>query len=215
VYRNDNSGRACVESDPLEGKDPYSASKVGAEAAVAAWRQMSKISGGPRVVAVRAGNVIGGGDWANNRLLPDIVRAKYFSQKIVVRNPKSTRPLQHVLDPLNGYLRALEFMISENIELGGINFGPDGKSLQVHEVIKISLFEDPSENDLIEIISSDLIHEANTLSLDSSFAQSTLGFKPKFSQQEAISMTIKWWEKVIKGENIVSACKYDIMRNLE
>ncbi len=215
VYRNDNSGRAFIETDPLEGKDPYSASKVGTEAAVAAWQQISKVSDGPRVVSVRAGNVIGGGDWANNRLLPDIVRAKFFSQKTVIRNPKSTRPWQHVLDPLIGYLKAMEFILAENVDLNGFNFGPNGQPLQVHEVIKLALSEESPEHKLIEIISSGLIQEAHTLSLDSNLARSKFGFIPKFTQEEAISMTIRWWEKVISGEDIHSACRYDIMRILE
>jgi CDP-glucose 4,6-dehydratase len=137
VYRNDNSGRAFVETDPLEGKDPYSASKVGAEAVVSAYQQVSKVDGGPSVVSVRAGNVIGGGDYAVNRLLPDLIRG-YLNSKIVqIRNPESTRPWQHVLDPLLGYLLALESAITVKT-FDSFNFGPDeSEQINVNEVINV------------------------------------------------------------------------------
>ena len=138
VYRNDNSGRAFIESDPLEGKDPYSASKVGTEAAVAAWQQIQRISGGPKVVAVRAGNVIGGGDWGDNRLLPDLIRSFSSGQKMAVRNPASTRPWQHVLDPLGGYISALEAILGGE-KISSVNFGPDTQSIAVSEVVKIAV----------------------------------------------------------------------------
>ncbi|MBI3429249.1 MAG: CDP-glucose 4,6-dehydratase [Actinobacteria bacterium] len=112
VYRNDNSGRAFVETDALEGKDPYSASKVGTEATSAAWRQIAKVSGGPKVISLRAGNVLGGGDWAENRLLPDLIRGYANGFATTVRNPQSTRPWQHVLDPLRGYILALEALVA-------------------------------------------------------------------------------------------------------
>lgn len=215
VYRNDNSGSAFVETDPLEGKDPYSASKVGTEAVVAAWQQIAKISEGPKVISVRAGNVIGGGDWASNRLLPDIVRAKFYSQKALIRNPKSTRPWQHVLDPLTGYLMAMEYLLRENVDdLTAVNFGPDGKSLQVNEVIKIVKSKRTVNDNLIEIVNSAKEYEAETLSLDSGLAHLKFGFEPKFTQIEAIAMTLEWWEKVIGGEDIYSACMFDILTNM-
>lgn len=213
VYRNNNSSRAFIETDALEGKDPYSASKVATEAVVAAWQQIARINGGPKLLTVRAGNVVGGGDWASNRLLPDIVKAKFYSQKTVIRNPKSTRPWQHVLDPLNGYLMALEYILRENIDLIAFNFGPDGKSLQVNKVIEIAHVVGSVKDSLIEIMTSDNHCEAKDLSLDSKRAYLKLGFTPKFSQEEAILMTIKWWEKVIGGEDIYSACRYDILMN--
>ena len=104
VYKNENKGLAFKESDALAGKDPYSASKVGSEAAVDAWQQISKSLGGPRVTAIRAGNVIGGGDWAKNRLVPDLIRGFKSGSKTIIRNPRSLRPWQHVLEPLSGYL---------------------------------------------------------------------------------------------------------------
>ena len=123
VYRNDNTGRRFIETDPLVGKDPYSASKVGAEAAIAAWQQISRSSSDLSISSVRAGNVIGGGDSAKNRLLPDLVRGFINKQDVEIRNPNSTRPWQHVLDPLIGYLEVLEAGIISKSHLN-YNFGP-------------------------------------------------------------------------------------------
>jgi CDP-glucose 4,6-dehydratase len=126
VYRNDNSGRAFVETDPLEGKDPYSASKVGTESVVAAWQQITKVSGGPRVVSVRAGNVIGGGDWATDRLIPDFLRAIDAGETLRIRSPNSVRPWQHVLEPLSGYLMLAERLVTDGATFAEAwNFGPE------------------------------------------------------------------------------------------
>jgi CDP-glucose 4,6-dehydratase len=163
VYRNDDSGRAFVETDPLEGKDPYSASKVGAEAVVAAWQQIQKASGGPRVVSVRAGNVIGGGDWAENRLIPDLIRGYISRKPIEVRNPESTRPWQHVLDPLVGYLMSIEYALSGG-SISKINFAPTGISLTVAKVIEVAN-KSWKENSEIEIITNTENHEIESKNL--------------------------------------------------
>jgi CDP-glucose 4,6-dehydratase len=171
VYRNDNSGRAFIESDPLEGKDPYSASKVGTEAAVAAWQQIQKISGGPKVVAVRAGNVIGGGDWGDNRLLPDLMRSFSSGQRMTVRSPASTRPWQHVLDPLSGYVSALEAILGGE-KISSVNFGPDTQSIAVSEVVMVAVETWGLETN-IELDSSlpKNITEAVSLDLNPSYAK--------------------------------------------
>jgi len=196
VYRNDNSGRAFIESDPLEGKDPYSASKVGAEAAVSAWQQIAKISDGPKVVSVRAGNVIGGGDWAENRLIPDLIRGFIAKKPVEIRNPDSTRPWQHVLDPLVGYLMTLETVLSGG-ELTALNFAPIGESLSVEEVVKFAnLAWDKVVNlqDRQPYNQESIKLEALSLMLDSSKAQKEILWVPNWSQNEAILSTINWWK---------------------
>ena len=211
VYRNDNSGRAFIESDALEGKDPYSASKVGTEAAVAAWQQIQRISGGPKVVAVRAGNVIGGGDWANNRLLPDLIRSFSSGQKLTVRNPLSTRPWQHVLDPLYGYLATLESLLND-VKISSINFGPETKSIEVAEVAKVAIKTWRLETN-IEIIGSglDANTEASSLDLNPDLAKRTLKWTPIWSQTEAIISTVQWWDKVLnQGIKPIDACLDDL-----
>jgi CDP-glucose 4,6-dehydratase len=197
VYRNDNSGRAFVETDPLEGKDPYSASKVGTEAVVAAWQQIANVSGGPRVVSVRAGNVIGGGDFAENRIIPDLIRGVMSGKSVEIRNPESTRPWQHVLDPLSGYLLTLEKVLDTETS-ANLNFSPREKSLSVIEMVEIAVtswgaiqIQTPAKK-MRDI--SDIQVESKELHLDSKLATSLLGWKPRFSQAEAVASTINWWK---------------------
>ena len=198
VYRNDNSGRAFVETDPLEGKDPYSASKVGTEAVVAAWQQISKISGGPIVVSVRAGNVIGGGDFAENRIIPDLIRGVIKGNPVEIRNPDSTRPWQHVLDPLHGYLLVLEKSLVGDVGTK-FNFGPSDKNLSVAEIVKIGskfFSQTTTITKPVEFTENNL--EAVILDLDSSLSEETLGWKPIFSQEQATILTFEWWSEYLK-----------------
>jgi CDP-glucose 4,6-dehydratase len=196
VYRNDNSLLRFSEQDPLEGKDPYSASKVGTESVVAAWQHISSLQSGPKIVALRAGNVIGGGDFAENRLIPDIVRAKSKNKPLKVRNLESSRPWQHVLDPLWGYLLAVEKILGGE-PIKALNFGPEEESLKVREVLQIVSRKWPIE--VLNEPAKDTI-EASSLELDSSAARKLLNWQPKFSQEEAILETLAWWDEVEKGK---------------
>lgn len=216
VYRNDNSGVKFKESDALAGKDPYSASKVGTESAVAAWQQISKVSGGPKVLAVRAGNVIGGGDWAENRLLPDLIRGFSTETIVKVRNAKSTRPWQHVLDPLIGYVTALESALAGEASTA-MNFGPASDSLTVSEVVEISkeTWPRPVSVDLA-IDSEEEGLEAIALQLDSSLAKKSLNWSCAWNQRESVVATITWWDSVLnKSLDPTLACAIDIDFALE
>ena len=210
VYKNLERARRFQEGDPLSGKDPYSASKVGTESALAAWRQISTVNQGPQVLSLRAGNVIGGGDFASDRIVPDIVRGLKSGEAIQIRNPESTRPWQHVLDPLRGYLMASEFALTK----GGINefnFGPDGDSLSVSQLLNeaMSVWEKKNPEILYEAGSSNL--EAATLQLDSSLSKEILNWKPVWSQERAIRDTFTWWDKVFhKDISAEEACLHDI-----
>lgn len=209
VYRNNNLGRRFTESDPLGGKDPYSSSKVGTETVVAAWQQISKVSGGPKIISVRAGNVIGGGDWASDRLLPDLVRGFMGDSPIKIRNSESTRPWQHVLDPLVGYLLALAH-ISEGGEAEAFNFGPDKNSLTVREVVRITKEVWVAKSE-IEFSLSTKGMESEKLDLDSSLATKVLGWYPVFTQEESIKKTFQWWQKVLLNSiDPQIACSDDI-----
>ena len=199
VYRNDNSGRAFVETDPLEGKDPYSASKVGTEAVVSAWQQIAKVSGGPNVVSVRAGNVIGGGDFAEDRIIPDIIRGVISGDPVHIRNPKSIRPWQHVLDPLWGYLLVLTALIDGN-EIKNMNFALNQQNFTVGEVVEIAKKEWPmisveyrSSRDKESVTSS----ESTNLQINAVLAEELLKWRPHFDQVEAIASTLKWWRNAI------------------
>ena len=211
VYRNDNLGKPFTETDPLSGKDPYSASKVGSEAAIAAWQNISNLSGGPKVVSVRAGNVIGGGDWAENRIMPDLVRGFTSNQPIQIRNPDSTRPWQHVLDPLHGYLLTLQSLL-EDVSIDSINFGPSEKSLQVREVVNLSLAEWPTfPPELVTYEEKLSLVESKNLNLSSTKAKNTLGWKESWTQQEAVISTMRWWRRVYQdGFSAEKSCSFDI-----
>lgn len=193
VYLNDNSGIPYSENSPLGGKDPYSASKAAAEQVVSAWRSTASITGGPSVISMRAGNVIGGGDFAENRLLPDLVRAMMKNKEIVIRNPNSTRPWQHVLDPLFGYLLFIESVLNGDSQ-DSINFGPEDVSLSVSEVVQIFTSAVPAISIKIESSDSDQ-QESKLLEISSEIARNRLGWESKINQTEAIISTIQWWER--------------------
>jgi CDP-glucose 4,6-dehydratase len=212
VYRNDNSGQAFVETDPLEGKDPYSASKVGTESVVSAWQQIAKISGGPTLIAVRTGNVIGGGDFADSRLIPDLIRGVITGKPIEIRNSESTRPWQHVLDPLYGYLLALnEMTIGEPIK--NLNFGPRFASLTVGEVLEIALKSFPEIKSLLRVENGvESQKESLRLDLDSTQAYQCINWNPVFTQSIAIEETLFWWqEHLILGNSAAALCKEHVV----
>ena len=215
VYKNDNSGVAFKESDALIGKDPYSASKVGSEAAIAAWQQIAKSLGGPKVVAARAGNVIGGGDWAKDRLIPDLIRGFSRGEVVHVRNPMSTRPWQHVLDPLIGYLLTLQEILNGS-DIESINFGPAETSLAVSEVVEIAK-ESWGESANVKLErSADSVYEASKLELSSRLAKESLNWDPVWSQRSAVQATTEWWKGLLlNGRDPLELCQKDIGYALE
>jgi CDP-glucose 4,6-dehydratase len=210
VYRNDNSGRKFIETDPLEGKDPYSASKVATEAAVSAWQQISKSQGGPKLISVRAGNVIGGGDFANDRIIPDLVRSVLIKKEdVVIRNPESTRPWQHVLDPLTGYILALEATLIGKSEKS-YNFAPDGENLSVKEVAEKFIRLSGQQVKLITHNPTKQL-EALTLNLDATKAKKDLKWKSFWSQSKSIDQSFEWWDKVINSKiSPLEACNDEV-----
>ena len=212
VYKNDNSGRAFVETDPLEGKDPYSASKVGTESVVAAWQQIAKVAGGPKVVSVRAGNVIGGGDFAENRIIPDLIRGVISGNPVEIRNPNSTRPWQHVLDPIKGYVMAAEALIEKDIS-SSLNFGPIDSGIPVQEIAIIGkqIMRD-AKIVSIENRKYNTDAESKVLDLNSQLAKHILNWEPVWSQEKAIQKTFEWWKKfLVEKSNPFDLCQSDIV----
>lgn len=212
VYQNDNLGRRFTERDPLMGKDPYSASKVGTEQVVSAWQNISSSFGGPKVVAVRAGNVIGGGDVSANRLLPDIVKAFLDKKTLEIRNPNSSRPWQHVLDPLAGYLLTANYALAGGA-LPSFNFSGDEKSLYVNEVVEIACNAwGPDANDYVRFGSSENLNiEAENLDLDSTQAREILHWESNWTQQEAVKSTLDWWKNTkLEGRSPHEICQIEI-----
>lgn len=208
VYANDGSGRAFVESDRLGGGDPYSASKAAAEMVVASWRH--SFPTGPTVVSARAGNVIGGGDQAADRLLPDLFRAMTDGRPLVVRNPASVRPWQFVLEPLAGYLAFAEAAWAGRAASAGrpevpaaLNFGPDPSSFRdVGEVVELVLAR-AGRGSWHHQPDPDGGPEAATLVLDSGEAQRTLGWSPILDLETALAWTLAWWEAEQAGASLV------------
>jgi len=216
VYENLETSRRFIETDPLKGKDPYSASKVGTEAAVSAWQQISKIKGGPSILSLRAGNVIGGGDYSENRLVPDLVRSIEADTVLHVRSPKSTRPWQHALDPVYGYLMAISSAY-ESSKYESYNFGPIDSSLPVRDVVEG--FKKVFPEVRVKFGSTEEIPtalESTNLDLNSEKAQEQLGWTPRWNQTESISYTASWWQSYL--ENQMSAqelCSNEIKKFLQ
>lgn len=214
VYENDNAGRAFVESDPLGGCDPYSASKGACEIAIASYRRsfFADAASSVRVASARAGNVIGGGDWAADRIVPDAMRAFLAGATLVVRNTKSTRPWQHVLEPLSGYLLLGDWLARRDVatcETGlsphalAFNFGPDGKTVKTVGALVGELkrsFVNPQVEDLTD---PQAPREAKLLRLDSAKAGVVLGWMPRWNFRETVRATANWYVAVAAGADPV------------
>ena len=213
VYENLESHKFFKESDPLKGTEPYSSSKVATESTIDAWRAILTDLNQIKISSARSGNVIGGGDYAPNRLLPDLIRAIEHNETFSVRNPNSTRPWQHVCDPLFGYLLLANKML-EGEDIRALNFGPSGDSLTVRNVIECAVNAwtgiAPSVVQA-NVSKEETKHEANFLQLNSTLAKDKTGWEPKYSQEEAVIKTISWWNKVlIEKKSPIEACKSDI-----
>jgi CDP-glucose 4,6-dehydratase len=192
-YENIERPEGYREDDPLGGHDPYSASKAAAELIAAAYRRSFFAAGGPRVATVRAGNVIGGGDWAADRLVPDAMRALVQGEPIRVRNPLAVRPWEHVLEPLGGYLRLAERLTGSRAFAGAWNFGPrDGDAVSVGTLADLIVghWEGAHWESTPE---TGAPHEAGLLRLDWSKARTRLGWHPGLTLKEAVELTVAWY----------------------
>jgi CDP-glucose 4,6-dehydratase len=194
-YENRDWAWGYRETDPLGGYDPYSNSKGCAELVVSAYRQsFFQISGSSNNLAtVRAGNVIGGGDWSEDRLIPDAIKSFDLGQVLKLRNPLATRPWQHVLEPLSGYLTLTQALFNEGIAFASAwNFGPrDEDNRSVENVIDLLISQWDSKASW-EIEASAQPHEANLLKLDCSKAYSELGWNPRWNIEIAVQKIIEW-----------------------
>lgn len=184
------------ENEPMGGYDPYSSSKGCAELVTSAYRN-SFFTGKDRPVVLasgRAGNVIGGGDWAKDRLIPDVLQAFIRGNPVVIRNPAAIRPWQHVLEPLNGYLTLLEKIHERGAALGeGWNFGPESGDVQPVSWIVEKMAELWGGDSAWRLDPAEQPHEARYLKLDCSKARSVLGWQPKLSLSEALQQVVGWF----------------------
>jgi CDP-glucose 4,6-dehydratase len=199
VYENNDLGRRFTEDDPLGGSDPYSASKAACEIATSSYARSyfgGQLSGSSAALVAtgRAGNVIGGGDWSEDRIVPDIWRARQTGAHVELRFPQSTRPWQHVLDPIAGYLKFLEHL-PQGLPDRALNFGPtDAADITVREVVEA--FQSSYEFDgALGWRQAPGQHpkEAKLLAIDASRAVDQLGWHPRLSPTEAIAWTAKWY----------------------
>ncbi len=189
------------ESDQLGGHDPYSTSKACAELVTASYRRSLLGSTGPAVASVRAGNVIGGGDWAQDRLVPDVVAALRSRKPALIRNPYSTRPWQHVLEPLQGYLLLAERLCSQRDFAEAWNFGPNADSVQPVSVIADELCQAWGNGASWTQDLSVHPHEARMLTLDSAKARARLGWTPHLDYRQALRWTVDWHKEVFDGSD--------------
>lgn len=204
-YENREWERGYCEDDRLGGHDPYSASKAGAELVVASYRNaFFNQQGAPLLASARAGNVIGGGDWSEDRLIPDMVRAIVGRTTLEVRLPDATRPWQHVLESLSGYLCLGQKLIEGKSEFAQAwNFGPDaGDNRCVSEVLSRLKAAWPALD--WKVTAKQQPHETNLLYLDSAKARQRLSWRPVWSLDEGLGETAKWYRAYIENRSVIS-----------
>lgn len=210
VYQNREWCYPYREDDPLGGHDPYSASKAAAEVVIASYRASFLRATGVALASARAGNVIGGGDWAADRLIPDAVRAWQARRPLVIRNPQATRPWQHVLEPLCGYLTLAQKLWDQPDLASAYNLGPSPQdAASVEKIIKLA----SSACQYCAVSyqqDSDDVHEAHWLALETAKARSILGLHPHWSLAESIERTMAWYWGQIGGASAYQLCVADI-----
>lgn len=200
-YENREQLQGYKETDPMGGYDPYSSSKGCCELAIASWRNSffnpwDYTSHGKAIASVRAGNVIGGGDWAKDRIIPDCIRAIEADKPIVIRSPKSVRPWQHVLEPLSGYMLLAKKMWDDPISYcEGWNFGPNPESISTVWDVATKVVERYGKGTLKDVSDPKSPHEAKLLTLDISKARQRLGWTPRLTLDQSIALTVDWYKK--------------------
>ena len=210
VYRDHESSQPFREDDALGGHDPYSASKAASELVIASYRDAFLAAQGVAVATARAGNVIGGGDWSDDRLIPDAIRAWQSGRVLEVRRPQAVRPWQHVLEPLAGYLTLAQKLWEQPALAGAYNFGPDtGDAVAVRDLVDLARaaygmgevhYGDGSEGP----------HESHWLSLENGKAKIVLGVTPKLTLVQTVERTMAWYCAYKDGAAARELCAADI-----
>ena len=207
VYRNREWVWPYRESDVIGGRDPYSASKAASELIIDSYRDSFLTAQGVAVSSARAGNVIGGGDWSEDRLLPDAIRAWQAGGELYIRSPDATRPWQHVLEPISGYLRLANAMWEEPALAGAYNFGPDSVdgSATVRHVIELARKAFGSGGVRYQSASVGP-HEAGMLALDVSKAKTVLGVMSRLTLEQSVFETMRWYRDFHAGKSARELC---------
>jgi len=210
VYLNNESNYPYRETDILGGHDPYSSSKAASEIIIASYRDSFLANQGVSIASARAGNVIGGGDWSEDRLIPDAIRAWTNNSILNIRNPNSVRPWQHVLEPLEGYLILAQKLWHNPKFSGAFNFGPDNSSTETVNVViqKAIIAFGSGEVSYDSEIGEP--HESTLLSLDTSKTVKILGVSQKWSLSETVKRTMLWYKNQNQGFDARLLCETEI-----
>ncbi len=219
-YENKEQIWGYRENEPMGGYDPYSSSKGAAEIAIASWRRSffnpnDYQRHGKAIASVRAGNVIGGGDWALDRIIPDCIRALEARKPIDIRSPKAIRPWQHVLEPLSGYMLLAKKMWESPTEYcEGWNFGPRAESISTVWEVASKVVSHYGSGTLRDLSDPNALHEAKLLMLDISKAKFRLGWEPRMDIDQTVALTVDWYRRYLT-EPVYKLCTSQIKEYLE
>lgn len=215
-YDNNEQEKGYVETDPFGGYDPYSSSKGACEIAIQSWRRsfFNPVDYGKKhsvsLASVRAGNVIGGGDWALDRIIPDCIRSIEKGQPIEIRSPKAVRPWEHVLEPLSGYLLLAKKMWDNPTGYcEGWNFGPEAESVSTVWEVATALIQNYGKGELVDASDPNAVHEAKLLMLNIDKAKTKLGWKPRMNMQQCMTLVADWY-KQYQSKNVYDLCVEEI-----
>jgi len=219
-YDNSEQLEGYVETDPFGGYDPYSSSKGACEVAIQSWRRsfFNPNDYGKKhtvsLASVRAGNVIGGGDWALDRIIPDCIRALEEGKAIDIRSPKAVRPWEHVLEPLSGYMLLAQKMWEEPTGYcEGWNFGPESDSVSTVWEVATEVIKNYGAGELRDLSDPNELHEANILLLNINKVKVRLDWKPRLNMQQCMSLVVDWYKRY-KNENVYDLCIEEINKFL-
>ena len=215
-YDNCETLKGYVETDPFGGYDPYSSSKGACEVAIQSWRRsyFNPEDYGKKhtvsLASVRAGNVIGGGDWAKDRIIPDCIRALEEGRVIDIRSPKAVRPWEHVLEPLSGYMILAKLMWENPTEYcEGWNFGPEAEGVSTVWEVASEVIKNYGSGELKDSSDSDAVHEANLLMLNINKAKSRLSWHPRMNMQQCMKLVVDWYKRY-QAEDVYKLCVEEI-----
>ena len=215
-YDNKEQMRGYKEDDPFGGYDPYSSSKGACEIAVQSWRRsfFNPEDYGKKhhvsLASVRAGNVIGGGDWALDRIIPDCIKALEQDKVIDIRSPKAIRPWEHVLEPLSGYMLLAKKQWEHPTEFcEGWNFGPESESVSTVWEVATELIKNYGKGELKDSSDPNAVHEAKLLMLDITKAKTKLGWKPRMNMQQCMELVADWYKRY-QTEDVYQLCVEEI-----
>lgn len=211
VYHNNEWVWPYKETDALGGHDPYSSSKAASEIVINSYRQSFLSAQGIAVASARAGNVIGGGDWSEDRLIPDAIRSWQSGTDLHVRRPEAKRPWQHVLEPLSGYLLLAEKLWDSPELAGAYNFGPQSHDAATVRQLIDSALKIHETGTVFHSETNDGLHEAGWLALEISKAREILEFNPHLSLNDAIKKTMSWYKLLAEGTSALELCERDIV----